>query len=134
MLAERVYQPYYDEQPLYEAKKIDKKEEVLGVKAKIKIMAAIVVAGIVAIAIVVGTAFTSTLLYQNNMIEKENAKIAKQIQILKVEVKSQSNVGTVENTALKKLGMVYPVGEQFVQIKKSSSKNFAAQLKKEAFN
>jgi DNA-binding transcriptional regulator WhiA len=64
----------------------------------------------------------------------ENAKIAKEIQTLKVEVKSQSNVGTVESTALKKLGMVYPVGEQFVQIKKSSSNNFAAQLKKEAFN
>lgn len=134
MLAERVYQPYYDERPLYEAKKIDKKEEVLDVKAKAKIIAAIIVAGILAIAIVVGTAFTSTLLYQNNMIEKENAKLAKQIQTIKVEVKSKSSVGTVETTAIKKLGMVYPVGEQFVQIKKSTTKNFASQLKQEAFN
>ena len=50
-------------------------------------------------------------------------------------MQSAVNIGTVEKTAIKKLGMVYPVGSQYVKVRNNVDvDNFAAALKKEAFN
>lgn len=135
MLAERVYQPQYTERKVYEAKPVHKKkEDTLNVKAKISMLLAVVFVGVLVSIMVVGTAFASELTYQNNELKKENAKIAKEIQTIKVEVQASSNVGKIENTALNKLGMVYPAGEQFIQITKSDNAGFASKLREEAFN
>lgn len=135
MLAERVYQPQYTEQKVYEAKPVHKKNaDTLNVKAKISMLLAVVFVGILVSVMVVGTAFASELTYQNNQLKKENAKIAKEIQTIKVEVQASSNVGKIENTALNKLGMVYPAGEQFIQVTKSEKTGFASKLREEAFN
>lgn len=135
MLAEKVYQPQYTERKVYEAKPVHtKKEDILNVKAKISMLLAIVFVGVLVTVMVVGTAFASELTYQNNELKKENAKIAKEIQTMRVEVQASSNVGKIENTALNKLGMVYPVGDQFIQVKKNDQAGFASKLRDEAFN
>lgn len=84
---------------------------------------------------VVTTAFTSSLAYGNNAIRSQKEAIVSEIQDLKVEIQGAMNIGMVEELASEKLGMVYPTGEQVVQLSsKVDIENFADVLRKAAFN
>ena len=79
-------------------------------------------------------AIASNLEYSNNQLKEANKDLTNEIQTLKVDIKENMNIGTIEAAASEKLGMVYPSGSQFVQIDgKSEVKSFAQTLKKEAF-
>ena len=140
MSAERVYAPQYAPQyaPEREFKVKPVKKKVSGefnTRTKKRMISAIVLGGMVLIALVIGTALISHMAYANNQLRSENKEIASEIQNLKIDVKSATNIGTVESLASEKLGMVYPAGEQFVQLGgvESASDNFAEVLREEAF-
>ena len=101
-------------------------------------MKTIMLVGVIGILIIMAvalTAFAGYLSYENSNLIKQNDKIASEIKDIEIEMQSAVNIGTVEKTAIKKLGMVYPVGSQYVKVRNNVDvDNFAAALKKEAFN
>ena len=138
MLAERVYTPEYAPVREKSVRPVQKKKSntLLNRKTKIRMIAAIVIISALFIAAVVTTTITAGSAYTNSKIQSENDKIANEIKDIKIEMKGSANIGTIEKMATKKLGMVYPVGSQFVKLHNDSKgmENFAAALKKEAFN
>ncbi len=135
MSAQRVYTPEYA--PVREFKLEPKKSNkpFFNKKAKMKTIMLVGVIGILIIMAVALTAFAGYLSYENSNLIKQNDKIASEIKDIEIEMQSAVNIGTVEKTAIKKLGMVYPVGSQYVKVRNNVDvDNFAAALKKEAFN
>ena len=103
-------------------------------KAKKRTIFAILAIGLFFVISVGSFAIASNLEYSNNQLKEANKDLTNEIQTLKVDIKENMNIGTIEAAASEKLGMVYPSGSQFVQIDgKSEVKSFAQTLKKEAF-
>ncbi len=103
-------------------------------KAKKRTIFAILAIGLFFVISVGSFAIASNLEYSNNKLKEANKDLTNEIQTLKVDIKENMNIGTIEAAASGKLGMVYPSGSQFVQVDgKTDVKGFAQTLKKEAF-
>lgn len=135
MAAQRVYTPEYA--PVKELKLNPKQtnKPLLNKKAKKRTVIAVFLLGIMLVVAVVVTAVAESLSYSNSILQNENEKIASEINDIEIEMQSAVNIGTVEKKATKSLGMVYPVGSQYVKVNTEKNvDNFASALKKEAFN
>lgn len=145
MAVERAYQYSYIPQREAETfpqreveikhKKKSNTEVKFNIKARTKTISLMVVIGCFFALMVIAMAFATSMAYTNSQLEKTNKGLMGDVQGLKAEIQSQINVGTIEEIASGSLGMVYPVGDQFVQItNKCEVDNFAQILKEEAFN
>lgn len=135
MSAQRVYMPEYAPVREFKLKPKNTKKPVFNKKAKMNSIIAVCIVGLLITIAIVLSATAEYLSYSNSNLQRENEKIASEIKDIDIEMQSAVNVGTIEKTATKKLGMVYPVGSQYVRVKNVDNvENFAAALKKEAFN
>ena len=112
-----------------------RKAKGLPAKDKKMIVLCVLLAGLIGIMVIISAAFSATINYKNNQLKREIVALEGEVESLEVEIQSTSNIAAVENAASGKLGMVYADGDKCVSIKKDKQpqKNFAAKLKKEAF-
>ena len=129
---------YGYEQGMYNTKPAGTREKKGGLKASEKKMMLVMVllAGLIGILIIVSAAYSAQINYNNTQLRNEIATLEGEVQSLQVDIQSANNIAMIEKTATGQLGMVYADGEKCVTIKsaKQPTKNFAAKLKKEAFN
>lgn len=100
------------------------------------VLACVLLAGLIGIMIIVSAAYSAKINYTNNQLKNEITTLEGEIQSLEVEIQSANNIANIEKKATGKMGMVYADGEKCVNIQSAGkpSENFAAKLKKEAFN
>lgn len=129
---------YGYEQSAYNTKPASGRKRKTGLRTSEKKMMLVMVllAGLIGILIIVSAAYSAQINYNNNLLKKEIATLEGEVQSLQVDIQSANNIAVIEETATGKLGMVYADGEKCVNIKSANqpTKNFAAKLKKEAFN
>ena len=96
----------------------------------------LMIVGAIAIALVLIAAYGAALQCQNNALIAQRDEIQGEIQQLHVEIKSKSNVATIEDYASEKLGMRFPASSQIVYLSKEDTPaaNFAAVIRDNAYN
>lgn len=106
------------------------------VQDKRRIMFLIFFVGFVCIMMVVLSALSAELRHENNELISRNEELAGEVETISVKIKSINSVEHIEKVAKKELGMVYPEKEQCVVIteKDAPGENFAAAIKKQAYN
>jgi cell division protein FtsL len=112
-----------------------RKAGMLRAKDKKMIILAVLLAGLIGIMVIVAAAYSASINYKNNQLQREIAALEGEVESLEIEIQSANNIAAIENKASSDLGMEYADGERCVSIKsdKQPKKNFAAKLKKEAF-
>ena len=105
-------------------------------KDKRRIIFTIVLAGLIFIAMVVMTAYAAELRCENNELIAKNKTLQGEVDTLGIKIKASNNVAHIEKEAKRRLGMVYPTSKNCVYLKadESPKRNFAAVIKKEAYN
>jgi Cell division protein len=108
----------------------------INAKDKFRLMLLTVFAGVLCIGLILTTAYAANIKYNINSMIKQNDEIQGEIENLKVQIESASNIQIVEAKATSQLGMIYPTPEQLVYIdgSKETSKDFAMVLKEQAYN
>ncbi len=112
-----------------------RKAKGLAAGDKKMIILAVLLAGLIGIMVIISAAYSATINYQNNQLKREVSALEGEVESLEIEIQSANNIAAIENSASSRLGMVYADGDKCVSIKsdKQPKKNFAAKLKKEAF-
>lgn len=95
----------------------------------------VVVLGLVMLGIIFISAYCASIKSEINQVNKEIAVLQEDIDYLKLEIESGSNIATIEDRALKDLGMIYPTADQFVYIEgiKSKDNDLAQAIKENAY-
>lgn len=103
---------------------------------KKRIILTIFLVGMICIMMVVLTAFAAEIRHENNELETKNETLQGEVDTLSVKIKSANSIDHIEAVATKKLGMVHPTEDECVYIsdKDKPQKNFAAVIRKEAYN
>ena len=103
---------------------------------KKRIILTILLVGMICIMMVVLTAFAAQLRHENNELETKNEALQGEVDTLSVKIKSANSIDHIEKVATKKLGMVHPSEDECVNLsdKDKPKKNFAAVIRKEAYN
>lgn len=98
-------------------------------------VATVIVIGMVMVGIIFVSAYCASIKYDINTMNKEIVALQEDIDFLKVEIESGTNIATIEKKALKELGMIYPTAEQFVYIdlKKPVKEDLAQVIKENAY-
>ena len=101
-----------------------------------RIMFVIFFIGFVCITVVVMSALSAELRHENNLLINENEELSGEVETINVKIKSVNSVEHIEKVAREDLGMVYPESDQCVHItdKDAPGENFAAAIKKQAYN
>lgn len=92
---------------------------------------ALFVAGLIFLGVIFISAYCANLKYEINAVNKQTLALQEDIDQLKVEIENGTNIGTIENKALKDLGMIYPTAEQFVYVDGEAPKEDMALVIKE---
>ena len=92
--------------------------------------------GFVCIMMVVLSALSAEIRHENNELISANEELSGEVETISVKIKSINSVEHIEKVAKDELGMVYPDSEQCVVIteKDAPGENFAAAIKKQAYN
>ncbi len=103
---------------------------------KKRIILTILLVGMICIMMVVLTAFAAQIRHENNELETKNEALQGEVDTLSVKIKSANSIDHIEKVATKKLGMVHPSEDECVNLsdKDKPKKNFAAVIRKEAYN
>lgn len=103
---------------------------------KKRIILTILLVGMICIMTVVLTAFAAQIRHENNELETKNEALQGEVDTLSVKIKSANSIDHIEKVATKKLGMVHPSEDECVNLsdKDKPKKNFAAVIRKEAYN
>ena len=108
----------------------------LSKEAKQLIKAVIILA--LAVFFIVGLrAYTASLQYENNTLIEENEYLQAEIDSLESQIAEETKVTSIEKTATKKYGMVYPTEENYIVIKEkktNKNNNLASLIKRRAYN
>ena len=118
------------------AKSVKKKKQKVTAKDRMRLMTVIFLVGMVFIGVIIVNAFSATVNYNINDIQKQNAALQGEIETLSVEINSAKNIEAIEDKATGELGMVAPSAEKSVYLedKDVPTKNLAKALKKNAYN
>ena len=108
----------------------------MSVQDRRRIMFLIFFVGFVCIAMVVMSALSAEIRHENNILINENEELSGEVETISVKIKSVNSVEHIEKVAREDLGMVYPESSQTVKIteKDAPGENFAAAIKKQAYN
>jgi cell division protein FtsL len=114
----------------------ERKKAATTAKDKSRVLWLIITIGIVGIIAVIMAAYGASINYTNNQLKDENAALRGEVEMLQIEIESESNIAEIQDKAVNDLGMVYPEGRKLVNVKNTSEtpKNLASTLKKNAFN
>lgn len=95
----------------------------------------VVVLGLLLLGVIFISAYCASLKSEINQVNKDVIAIQEEIDYLKLEIESGSNIATIEKRALKELGMIYPTADQFVYIdtKKTGNDDMAQVIKENAY-
>lgn len=95
----------------------------------------VVVLGLIMLGVIFISAYCASIKSEINHVNKEIAVLQEDIDYLKLEIESGSNIATIEDRALKDLGMIYPTADQFVYIEgiKSKDNDLAQAIKENAY-
>lgn len=111
-------------------------DAAISAKDRGRILKLLLIVGIVCVGIVVNAAYGASLNYSNNQLKDENAALQGEVEMLQIQIESESNIAEIQDKATKQLGMVYPEGEKLSVLTASSDEpeDLATTLKKNAFN
>ncbi len=95
----------------------------------------VAVLGLVLLGIIFISAYCASLKSEINQVNKDVAIIQEDIDYLKMEIESGLNIATIEEKAVKELGMIYPTADQFEYIDaiKPESNDMAQAIKENAY-
>ena len=98
-------------------------------------IATVVVLGLVMLGVIFISAYCASLKSEINKVNKETMALQEDIDYLKLEIESGSNIATIEKKALGELGMIYPTADQFKYVLnyKSDDDNLAQMIKENAY-
>ena len=104
------------------------------VKQRVQLFVLIIVCGFVFIGLIGLNAFSSKLQYDINTLNKEVLSVERVVQNLEVDIKTATNITTVEARAIS-IGMVYPTFEEMVYLDsgKGVLEDFALALRESAY-
>ena len=107
----------------------------MSLQDKRRIIFLIFFTGFVCIMMVVLSALSAEIRHENNELINQNEELSGEVETISVKIKSVNSVDHIEKVA-RKLGMVYPDKDQCVVIteKDAPGENFAAAIKKQAYN
>jgi cell division protein FtsL len=113
-----------------------RKRNGLAAKDKKMLLMAVLAAGLIGIMIIISAAFSASINYRNNQLQREISQLEGEVESLEIDIQSSNNIAVIEKSASKDLGMKYADGNNCVTIKadKQTGKKFAAKLKADAFN
>lgn len=113
-----------------------RKKSGLATKDKKMLLMAVLFAGLIGIMVIISAAYSATINYQNNQLQREISQLEGEVESLEIDIQSSNNITVIEESASKKLGMEYADGDKCVTVRadKQPGKKFAAKLKAEAFN
>lgn len=125
----------FDMRPL--EKKIEDpkiKSPVLSVKQRIQSFVLLIACGFIFIGLIGLNAFSSKLQYDINMLNKEILSVQRVVQNLEVDIKTATNITTVEAKAVS-IGMVYPTFEEMIYLDSDTGvlQDFALALQESAY-
>jgi hypothetical protein len=142
MLAEKMaeyqtgYTKYGFDMRLLEKKTEEPKDKLTspGVRHRVQFFVLIIVCGFVFIGLIGLNAFSSKLQYDINMLNKEILSVERVVQNLEVDIKTATNITTVEARAIL-FGMVYPTFEEMIYLDSGTGvlEDFALALRESAY-
>ncbi len=111
-------------------------KNIINAKDKGRLMGLTVFVGLLCICLIIMAAYSAQVKYNINGIMADSDKVQGEIENLKVELNSASNITSIEQKAEARLGMVYPKAEQITYIEggAESITGFAQTLKQIAYN
>lgn len=105
-------------------------------EAKLLVKVGLILA--LAVFVIVGLrAYTAKLQYENNALTQQNEYLQAEIDSLESQIAEETKVTSIEKTATKKYGMVYPTADNYIVIKEkksNKSNNLASRIKNRAYN
>ena len=106
----------------------------LDVKQRIQSFVLIIVCGFIFIGLIGLNAFSSKLQYDINMLNKEILSVERVVQNLEVDIKTATNITTVEARAVS-IGMVYPTFSEMVYLDSGTAvvEDFALALRESTY-
>lgn len=98
-------------------------------------VATVIVLGLIMLGIIFISAYCASIKNEINKVNKEIVALQEEIDYLKLEIESGSNIATIEQRALDELGMIYPTADQFVYVEgiKADSGDMAQVIKENAY-
>ncbi len=111
-------------------------KNIMNSKDKSRLMGLTVFVGLVCICLIIMAAYTAQVKYNINGIMADSDKVKGEIENLRVELNSASNITSIEQKAEARLGMVYPTADQitYIEGEDESITGFAQTLKQIAYN
>lgn len=106
----------------------------LDVRQRIQSFVLIIVCGFIFIGLIGLNAFSSKLQYDINMLNKEILSVERVVQNLEVDIKTATNITTVEARAVS-IGMVYPTFAEMVYLDRGTAvvEDFALALRESTY-
>lgn len=86
----------------------EKKVGTFGTKEKARIVMLMFVAGLAAVGLIILTAYSAKVQYNINNIVAQCNKTKGEIQTISLNIKTCTNIQTIEDRAMYELGMIYP--------------------------
>ena len=110
------------------------KPATLGTRQRIQSFVFVIICGFIFIGLIALNAFSSKLQYDINMLNKEILSVERVVQNLEVDIKTATNITTVEARAIS-IGMVYPTFEEMVYLDSGTGviEDFALALRESAY-
>ncbi|WP_027398730.1 hypothetical protein [Anaerovorax odorimutans] len=145
MLAEKNYEYQRVRRP-YSVDAVERKRQVksskkksnsiITSKDKIAILMFTLFVGIICVGLILCTAYAAKVKYNINNLTNKNEVIAGEIETLNVEIQSASNIKTIEEKAISRIGMIHPTQDQlvFMDGNKKPADDFSLALKQQAYN
>jgi len=137
---QKSYQKYgLDMKPVEKKRRADPSEQVrtlINARDKSRLLGLTVFVGLICICLIVMAAYSAQVKYQLNGILADTDKVSGEIENLRVELNSVSNITSIEKKAKTRLGMVYPTADQITYIdgQDEAMTGFAQTLKQIAYN
>jgi len=125
----------FDMRPLEKRTEESKpKSKPIGVKQRVQSFVLLILCGFIFIGLIGLNAFSSKLQYDINTLNKEILSVKRVVQNLEVDIKTATNITTVESKALS-IGMVYPTFEEMIYLDSHAGvlEDFALALRESAY-
>jgi cell division protein FtsL len=92
-------------------------------------------AGLVGIGMILASAWTTSIKYEINQVERAVETTYAEIEKLTVQIEKASGINVIELRATRELGMIYPTAEQVVYIEEEPTpmNDFAQYIKENAY-
>ncbi|NCB41194.1 MAG: hypothetical protein EOM59_01035 [Clostridia bacterium] len=125
----------------FDMRPLDKKVEepkarpkAIGIKQRVQSFVLVILCGFIFIGLIGLNAFSSKLQYDINTLNKEILSVERVVQNLEVDIKTATNITTVESKALS-IGMVYPTFEEMIYLDSHTGvlEDFALALRESAY-